>query len=542
MAFNASSKSGEFHYLVEFLLDATTLRYAEEDLSIQINNASGAFYQGKLPESGTISRSLGSFLEAKETLETFQVVVDNRDEEIQNLIQTNTFSNRNVNVWLGEGVSKANYSLVFPGYVAHPNGIGWDEDAAKFTIIDRRLKDRKNLPLEKYTTDLFPNLERNASGSAIPIIYGNFSSNADGGVSVPAICTDMTQTNKPFKVAGHRVSAIDRVMKNGLVVNFINTSLDDASFELNGIAYNATTDIVSANCQGIANANGTLIELPHRVLENMHTAYMGATATDLNATAFNTLDSDITEKCRSVINTITSTETLTGELRNEASIDMRFVGGKYSPKFRSLDLDSDRSNFFDVDIVLADVERDKAEFSVEHDPNRVYANKITGKFNFDPVYSVYLGAFTKQLTSATQDVSAVVDRPMTFNWLYKKSETEARIERELVTFGNEPLDVSVTFTNRGMLQNLADQIDLTYNVFNDRTFQIRSIETDLSSMVTRIQATDVFLLGVGRWALDTSVGWASASQVDKDSFGFWSYESGYIVTGDNTSFNKSLWF
>jgi hypothetical protein len=542
MAFNASSSSGEYHYLVEFLLDSTTLCYAEEDLSIQISNATGHFYEGRLPESGTLSRGLGSFLEAKETIETFQVVLDNRDGAIEQHIQNFEFANRNVNIWLGEGVSKSNYSLVFPGFVAHPNGIGWDEDSATFTVVDRQLKDRKVLPAEKYSTDDFSNLSKGASGTSIPIVYGNFASSIGGGVAVPAVCTDMSQANKPFKIAGHRVKGIDRVLKNGLVVNFINVSLDNASFELNSLAYSSTNDTVSANCQGMENANGTLIELPHRVLENIYTSYMGVTSTELNSTAFDRLDVNISESCRSVINSQLSTETITGELRNEASIDMRFVEGKYSPKFRSLDVDADRTNFFDVDIVLADVQRDKAEFSVTKDPNRVYANKISSRYNYDPVYSQYLGAYTKQLSTAVAAVSATIERPMNFNWFYKKAETEARVDRELITFGTEPLNVNIALTSRGLLRNLADQIDLTYNVFDDRTFQIRAIETDLASMTTRIQATDVFLLGVGRWTLDTASGWASASKTERDSEGFWSLDSGYVATGDNSSLNKSLWF
>ena len=539
MAFNASGKSGEYHYLVEFLLDTTTLRYAEEDISIQTSNLTGHFYEGRLPETGTLARGLGTFLEAKETVETFQVGLDNRDGEIENHIQNFVFANRNVNIWLGEGQSKSNYSLVFPGFVAHPNGIAWDEDMAEFTVVDRRLKDRKTLPEEKFSTDDFGNLQKNASGTPIPIVYGNYASTVAGGIAVPAICTNMAATDKPFKVASHRLNTIDRVLKNGISVAYKNVSLDNASFELNNLAYDATNDIISVNCQGIATVGGTLIEKPNEVLENIYTAYLGLTGTDLNATAFSALIADVQELSRSVINTEVSTETLIGELLNEASVDMRFVGGKYSPKVRSLKKDEVRSLFRDVDIVVD--ERDKAEFQVELDPERVFANKITSRYSFDPTYSVYVGSYTRQLSTSVAEVSTVVERPMNFNWLYQQSDVEDRVQRELVTFSSEPATVDVTFTNRALLEDIADQIDLTYNVFDERTFQIRSMQTDLASMTTRIRGVDLFLSNIGTWTLDTATHWNTASAIDRNAWGFWLDDDGNASASDNDSLEVSLW-
>jgi len=541
MAFNPSAKSGEYHYLVEFLLGSTTLRYAEEDLSIQTSNTSGDFYEGRLPTTGTLSRGLGTFLEAKETIDTFRVDVDNTDGKVQQYIQDFEFANKKVNIWLGEGVSKANYSLVFPGFVTHPNGIGWDEDQAHFNIIDRRLKDRKVLPTTVFSTDDFPNIQKNATGSPIPIVYGNYSSNAAAGVAVPVVCTSMTATSKRFKVASHRLNSFDKVKKNGVRVNYLNVSLDDASFQLHSaVSYAATTDTISVNCKGIETLGGTLIEKPHDILKNIYTAYMGLTSADLNISSFTGLDADITEECRSFINIRVSTETLVGELINEANLDMRFVGGKYSPKYRSLDVASERTAYYDSDITID--RNEKADFSVEHDPDRFYANKISSDYNFDPTYGVFLGSYTRQLTTEVDNVSSVIERPMSFNWLYDKAQTELRVQRELVTYSNEPVNVSLTLTNRALLESLADQIDVSYNVFDSRTFQIRRMETDLASMTTRISATDVFILGVGRWTADGAPAWPDATESERESQGFWTTSTGYATSTDPDSLNRSLWF
>ena len=124
---------------------------------------------------------------------------------------------------------------------------------------------------------------------------------------------------------------------------------------------------------------------------------------------------------RSYVNERVSTEILVGELINESSLDMRFVGGKYSPKFRSLDLITERTQYFDSDITIDRSET--ASFSVEHDPDRFYANKVTTKYNYDPTYGVYLGTYIRELTTEIANVSTVIERPMTFNWYYMKDQT-----------------------------------------------------------------------------------------------------------------------
>ena len=541
MAFNATAKSSEYHYLVEFLLDSTTLRFADSDISIQHSNTTGYFYEGRLPESGTLSRSLSSFIEPKETLQSFDVKLDNTDEKIQEYIDSFTFANRNVNIWLGEGESKNDYSIVFPGFVAHPAGVEWDEDSAKITVIDRRLKDRRILPEKDFTALDFPNLQRNASGLSIPIIYGDYSSAAANAISVQAYCISTTAANARFKVAGHRINSLDRVLQNGLVTAYQNVSLEDATFELVG-SYNFTNDLITANVKGYETSNGTLIETPQDVLKNVLTVDLSVDVENLNLTAFDLLDSSVTEPVRRVINVDTTSEVLISELINESAIELRFVDGKYSPVFRLI---TDKSSSFDVydsDIVLEDVDRDKADIVFRRDTQRTFTNKIRASYNFDPVFGTYLGDYEKTVTASTEEVSSTIERPMTFNWLYEKDTVEARVQRELIQYSNKPTEVEVTISHKGLQKNLADVFSLNYNIFDDIPFQIRGMETDLSSMTTRIYGFGLAELKVGLWTDDTVPSYVSASDAEIASSGWWSTDLGYIVSGNSTTLNQSLWF
>ena len=546
MAFSATGASREFHWLCEMYLDATTLLYADEDLSIQTGRVTGAFYAGRLPQSGVLVRDLGTFLEAKETISTFDVNLDNQDRAIADLIQLHTFANRRVSIWLGEGLSKSHYSEVFRGTVAFPNGIRWDEDVATFTVVDQRVRDRRTLPpaTHKYYTSVYTTVEPKSKFQPIPIVYGNWSSAQDGAVSIPCACSNTSTLQ--FKVAHHRIKSIDRYLKNTARIspsNIKNVSLSAATFQLSALAYNATDDIIAVNCQGMMTINSTLIERPADVLLHLFTAYIGLTAADLEVSACNTMNiATGAEVVRRWIGTETSTETLISELMSESQSDLRFVRGKYSPKYRSPDLASSRTTFNEADIIIDD-RSEKAEFSVEKDPERYYANRIRSRYRYDPVNLRYDTTYVTSSLAAIANASATVERPLDMNWLYNDSLTQTRVLRELITYASEPVNITTLFSNRGLLLNLADQIDLTYNVFNAQTLQIRRVETNLGEMTTRVSGFNIFLSGIGRWTADSAPKWTASSLTDKDASGYWLDASGYASSVHSVdSYLVSRWY
>ena len=552
MAYSASGKSGEYHMLVEFVLDSTTLRYADEDVSIQQSNATGFFYAGRILGGGMLVRDLGTFLEPHETIQNFDVGVDNSDGHAQGLINQHTFANRRVRIWLGEGIRKSQYSEVFTGFVAHPNGISWDEDAATFTVIDQRVRHRKLLPAGRFITDTYPNVEAKGKNQPIPIVYGDWGESAgsgNGSITIPVICTDMTTAQKRFKISAHGIKSLDRVLKNAVALSLStqvnNICLSDGTFRIaTAVSYSGTADTISVNCKGIQTINGTLIEKPMDVMRSIQTAWLGLTATDLNITAYhdaqNTSGTD-DELVRRFINTELSSEQLAKELLNESQIDMRFAGGKYSPKYRTLDIDSTRKDFRDFDIMLADETNEKADFAVQKDPSRFYANKVRSTFRYDPINAIYDGSYSRQITAAVAAASAVIERQMEFNWYYRTTETELRVDRELATYTTEPVNITFRSGPRALMLNLADQIDVTYNIFDDAPMQIRRIETDLLTMTSRLSGYNLFMLGIGHWTASTAPTWNAASKAERDSQGFWCDANGYASASDSSSLLISKW-
>lgn len=546
MAFNATGgDSGEFHYLVDICLDSTTLRYADQDLSLQMGTLTGAFYEGRLPKSGTLVRDLGTFLEAREQLNTFALQIDNKDQSLSTLLWNATYANRPVKVWLGEGENLSDYSLLYAGLIEFPGGVEFDDQTATISLVDRRVKDRRLLPstANKFTTERYPYLETRARTQSIPIVFGDWSSLAASGLSIPCVCINTTIPK--FQIACHGISSIDRYLKNAAVVspsNIRNKSLSLSTFELSGVTYDATSDIMSVNCHGLYTANGTCMETPAAVLRGLQTNFLALTTTDLDVTAYHTVEGHTsTVQVRRYIDTETESDTLMTELLNEAQIDMRFIGGKYSPKYRYLDAGVNRMAIKIEDIALVGEDQEAADFAVRFDPDRMYCNKIPAKWQYDPIDAKFLSATTMSSTFAIVRDQNTVERAMDFYWMWDKAQVESRIARELVLFGVEPAFVEAKLSKRVALQDLADQIDITYSVFSGATFQIRRVETDLGEKTVRVSAYNIFNDSWGEFVSDTAPVWGAATQAQRREQGFWCNASGLAESGDLNS-DMSKWY
>lgn len=546
MAFNATAgRSGEFHYLVEICLDSTTLRYADADLSIKMGTLTGAFFEGRLPRSGELVRDLGTFLEAREQINTYSLIVDNSDGTLGTVLFNATFGNRPVRVWLGEGEDLDDYSLAFVGNIDFPGGVEFDDEQAFIEVVDKRVKDRRVLPLstEKYTPERYPRLEPRAKTYPIPLLYGNWSSAAGSGVSIPCVCVDTDALT--FKVAGHSIYSIDRYLLNAAVLNsksqIKNVSLSQATFQLSAVAYDATSDTVSVNCGGYYDGGG-LIQAPSPMLKHVLITQLGLSSTDLNVTAFDTMHTHTSDvKLRRYISEETQSDVMITELLNETQTDLRFVNGKYSPKYRYLDPGTERFDVLDPDIVLRREDQEAYDFKVTFDPDRMYTNCIPARYQWDPIDTKFLSATTQSSTEAINRDGTKVERTMDFMWMWDQTQVEERIARELVLFSVQPVHVSFRASKRLLLHDLADQIDVTHGPFVAESFQIRRIELDLGSMTPRVYGYNIFSDLWGSWTEDSAPNWSSATEAQRREQGFWTDDDGLADPSDPNS-DMSRWF
>jgi hypothetical protein len=150
-----------------------------------------------------LHQSVSPFHETTMTMEFGQVQMIN-DGWWWSQIKDYYWHMKNVVIRFGsKGASWSEFQDVFHGFSRSPKAT---DLLVSIDVIDSKVFAYKNVPPLKYDVDTYPYLEDGAEGTAIPVIYGEFS-------EVVPTCIDITSYK--YKVACHALEAITNVWKNG---------------------------------------------------------------------------------------------------------------------------------------------------------------------------------------------------------------------------------------------------------------------------------------------------------------------------------------
>ena len=546
MAFDTTARSGRWTYLVQIELSTGTIYYS--NAPVIVDNQP---YQARLRSTPNISTQLTDILNPVQTASAINLTLANEDQALTTLIQNNTWGNRVVKLYIGEGSSlSSGYTQVFEGTVRFPNGWRWNEDTATVTVNDRRVKDSKDLPIKssgmgstlRYGTSEYPTMDQQFLTNPKQILIGDWNSGV-GSERIRAVCVNTT--TKKFKIAGHAVQSIDAVYKqNGLTaftaVSFSSVSLTDASFILD-VAYDSTKDVITVHAKGAETSNSTLIETPSAVLKYLLQTHLGVATTSINQTVFTQLETDATQSLRRYIDTVKDSSVLITEIARDVGIDFYIKEGQYQATTST------------VSSVLTGLTTLRAEdiipdsFEAIGDPDNNYFNSITIAYKFNPETGKYKEIDDDSAT-AIADVGATINRTFQFNWLYDDTETAARRDNLLFIFSQEPTTVLATFKHKALLHYIADRVYLNYsndlaslNYYAGTPFQVRRIDLDPEEMQIKLRLWDISrIVSYGAWAPDTINAWSGETEENRSTYGWWTDDNGEIVTGDpNTA--RSLW-
>lgn len=553
MAFNSDQTSPDVHYLVEIVLDAITLRYAEVDLA----RSDGTLWKGLLIPNTSVRSSLGSLREPKYTASSFTITLDNHDDYIRSLLDQYQVANRAVIVYIGDGSTSGNYSEWMRGVIRFPGGVSYNQGQATITCDDPRERDALSIPETRFDPATYPNMETKSYYKPIPILYGDWRTTAGGGEKIPAYQTDSTVgTGGRFHVAGHCIKAIEAVYKNGASVSFTG---DEANgrFTLN-VAYTPATDTITVNCRGAtvdATTDGTLLENPALILKDFLKTWLGKADADLDLTAFTLFNTNTTGTlCRRWIGgERISSHTLIQELMIETWCDLAIIANKYTPVYRVVADVGTLTNMKDYDIQKSGSGASATfSFQVQRDPDRLFCNKVEGNYQYDPVNSAYGKVYSFEDAASQAATLSVMERAaFNFKWLYVTADVQSRVQLEVYVFGSAEVEVlNVTLLNRSIFYDPTDQFGLIFDKYGTEAtavgapFQVRSSERKMGQLINNIVAWNMLSLSPGRWTGPAATTWLLSTAYERWSQGYWTNASGYADTSgspDATS-KRSRWF
>lgn len=541
MAFDTTTAASRRTPLMEIDLGSSTLRYSDESITLSDNT----HYENRILSFPTIQLTLGRTVEATLRRPAVTVVLDNTDRAISDLFDANDgFAGKAVTLKLGSGTNVADYETRFVGCRRYPGNVSWDHSRFSISLEWDLISDMRVLPKNTFLEADYANIDDSAKFKPIPYIIGDFRSTATPAQQVPCYRVNTTTgTGGAFKIA-EVLQSIENVYLNGVATSYTVTDATAGEFTLD-VSY-SSGDVVTAHVLGATTAtftgDGAEFSLP-RIMYDLLTNsdLLNLSTSRLLTTAFATWETflDSTVVGRRWIGTPVSSATLLAELASDGFADLYInPSNEYVPVYRKTPVSESLTTFREGDL-LPDAQTER-RFSVNMDPERLYANVVIGDYALEPSPTVsHLETAEEESSTAIATLGARRTRRFQMNWLYSSAAAQPRAALELSTYSTEVTHINITLGPPGLTILPTNRFRLAYSAFETpsggNVFYVRSVAYDYTRMQATIEAVGVSGSFSGYWTNDAAPNWATANAAQKAAQGFWTDASGESDT-------ESRWF
>ena len=532
MAFKPDSAIQDWRHLVEVQLDSGSVYFSKDAVVI-----GSTLYQGRLESITPLHLSAGGLLDPRIVTPGLSFSLDNANNAISALLDADTWVNRLVIIKVGQGKAAADYDEVYRGKIQF-GGISFDDQFVNINLVDARQGDSKVLPTGKFFASTYANLEAKSANMPIPLVYGDWSSGAEGAQQVPAYCIDTTAgTGGKFKIASHALKEIGNVYLNGSDITG-NCTLDAANGEFtisSTSTYDELVDVVTVHCKGATDdgtTSGTLLVGLVDILDDLLQTHLGVDAADIDSAAMAAWAAELSasDEGRRVISTELNSDTIITSLLVEGFADLTIQDGKYYPLYRVVNT-SGLTTYRDFDIKARGDGR--KDFAVILDEERVFINQVVAQYQYDPAGAKYGKRYDKDNSASQASVGATKRRRLQMDWLYKANGAQDRAERELWAYSSEVENLQVSIGPKALALVPTDQFRLDYGKFAESgglsaaPFQIREITADFDRMEAIIRCWNITQLSAGVWTADSAPTWLLSNATQRSENGFWTDASGF---------------
>lgn len=164
------------------------------------NKYVGSTFYEALLKFPVINRKISHWLSEQIEFSDLALEISNVDARFNSLelggADYTGFIGKTITVAVGLRDVASTYTNIFSGAVTEIGGSGRTVKSLTFTARDQFDKTNQNLPLTALTTDVFPDLEPEKVGLAVPVVYGNWTEALRKDVygveqaSIPAFCVN----------------------------------------------------------------------------------------------------------------------------------------------------------------------------------------------------------------------------------------------------------------------------------------------------------------------------------------------------------------
>lgn len=529
--------------------DAVVINQTDDDPS------SGIFYEpwlrGNLPR---LTRQISDLLFGITVWESGNVSFTNGHGTFHYLVPSHNWKNKRAVLLLGEYENTPPNRSDFVEIVTMLiEDVAANEDNAAFKLVSIQRTLEKEIPSTRYSTDNYPNIGEGVSGSHKMLGYGRATIRPDltdeSGNGVYTIADAAYQT----LFAVHSVTAIAKTGGARTLLTLTThytVDLTLCTVTLTGTGGYVCDDyIIECDVTGKPDGAGSYLNTFGQIVKDILTTHLGVPTTQLDLASFTQADIDNNHPLsvwlkvpRSIASVFSSSEP------NKASLEKSVLGtvrqtldGKWNVRIWN-----DSTPAPTVSLVKEDFVSFLPEPKIE---------------NVTSVAAVY---FNQNLSANSWSVKTAEDlrarylfetREETefYTFLRDADDAETLAQRAALLLAATSIDVEFELRGSQLAEALAgDFVTVSYapapvvgQAFEEANLELQRLDISLApTLKLSGRFNDFRSIGsrIGHWTEDTAADWASASDAEKASQGFWSDDDGLIDPSDPTTANLSLWW
>lgn len=216
---DASYPVMNIQWIADIELDTdVTFRISNRSFYVQDKDGNNRYYDARAEKPPVINVTVGEWLSPNYEVSDVVLSLNNRDGYFNDFLPYGAnfrqWSGAKITIKVGFGEKYENYFTLFEGQVTVKQGIETTRDTVELRAYDKLDLDEVPIPPLSFSADIYPDIGEEASGKAVPLVYGDWSTDVPTWGSVEAICTnagDDEAVEFEFKVSDLAMESIESV-------------------------------------------------------------------------------------------------------------------------------------------------------------------------------------------------------------------------------------------------------------------------------------------------------------------------------------------
>ena len=457
-----SKPSYEFHYTVDIELEGKTLRFADQGLF----TTGDIYYDGRARISNVDWKIPSP--ESQESVITsyVRIELDNHDGALTEDFTTREWAWKTVTVKLGQGSPFQAMGTIFEGLIRFPDGLQFTGNSIRITVTSKAYKSCfKKIPKHTFENIYGSNAEERARKLFIPIVYGSWT-----GGRLPAYWVSASLAPRIFKICEGPIKSIGTVYRNGEDVSdqVGSKNPDQATFEFWG-SYDETKDQLTVDVEGRKKIDGTLIENPADIIEDLLYNFAGyGLVADSNLNEIRSW----TIQLRGYLDEPDTILHYILQVAADCNLDFFEQAGLFYLHHRN---DTTFERTFDKS------DWEKNSYQSEYDPDRLYCNKLIVHYAWNPRDSKFESEYSNQ-NSGEVTVVGEVKKELKSHWHYIQTGATPFFDWKLNKYSGRISVFNPTILFRGLDLELGQNVKLTGANAEGKLLQIREFNLHLKKI------------------------------------------------------------